>query len=163
MRKSNNFIIIIKKLFFQTYRLVLRDLNNRSRSCAFITYQKRQSALNAIKMMHHSCTMNGCSAPINVRLADTPKDKQLRKFQQITTNSTTENLNPLNYLVFNQLYSTCFNAQQSTNKNNNDLSCGDNNSTNPWSYLFSSKFTNEQQTNLFPLISSLNTEVDSLI
>lgn len=107
--------------------------------------------------------MNGCSSPINVRLADTPKDKQLRKIQQSTTNSINENLNPLNYLVFNQLYSTCFNTQQSTNKNSDDLSCGDNNLTNPWSYIFSSKFTNEQQNNLFPLISSLNNEVNTIL
>jgi CUG-BP- and ETR3-like factor len=36
---------------------VLRDSNLKSRGCAFVTYLKRQSAINAIKSMHHSQTM----------------------------------------------------------------------------------------------------------
>jgi len=126
--------------------LVLRDLNNRSRGCAFVTYQKRQSTLNAIKTMHHSCTMDGCSLPINVRFADTPKDKEVRKMQQklnenllqqITTNTSSisnENLSSLNLKLFNQLCSntvTRINSQQySSYQNNNDLSCGDNHTNN---------------------------------
>ena len=102
--------------------------------------------------MHHSCTMDGCSSPINVRFADTPKDKEIRKLQQklnenllqqITTNvssisnETNENLTSLNLMLFNQLYSnavTRINTQQqhSSYSNNNDLSCGDNNANNPF-------------------------------
>jgi RNA recognition motif-containing protein len=156
--------------------LVLRDLNNRSRGCAFVTYQKRQSAFNAIKTMHHSCTMDGCSSPINVRFADTPKDKEVRKIQQklnenllqqITTNTssisneTNENLTSLNLMLFNQLYSnavTRINTQhQSFYPNNNDLSCGDNNANNsfPLSNILASKLTNDR----YPLLSSLANEV----
>ncbi len=151
--------------------LVLRDSNNRSRGCAFVTYQKRQSAFNAIKTMHHSCTMDGCSSPLNVRFADTPKDKEARKMQQkfhdkllqqITTNSSeisNENLTSLNFMFFNQLYSnavTRINSQQpSFFTNNNDLSCGDNNANNPFS-LITSKLINDRQNNLF---SPLTTEV----
>ncbi|CAF1502887.1 unnamed protein product [Adineta steineri] len=116
---------------------VLRDLNNRSRGCAFITYQKRQSAFNAIKTMHHSCTMDGCLSSLNVRFADTSKDKEVRKIQQkfnenlrqqITTNKTNENLNSFNLMLFNQLSS-------------NDLSCGDSNTNNIFSLsnIFASK------------------------
>jgi CUG-BP- and ETR3-like factor len=49
--------------------------------CAFVTYLKRQSAINAIKSMHHSQTMEGCSSPIVVKFADTPKDKESKKTQ----------------------------------------------------------------------------------
>jgi RNA recognition motif-containing protein len=146
--------------------LVLRDSNNRSRGCAFVTYQKRQSAFNAIKTMHHSCIMDGCSSPLNVRFADTPKDKEARKIQQkfhdnllqqiTTTNSSTisnENLTSLNLMFFNQLYSnavTRINAQTLTN--NNDLSCGDNNANN--SNVITSKLTNEGQNNLFSPVAT---------
>ncbi|CAF1597566.1 unnamed protein product [Adineta ricciae] len=114
---------------------VLRDANNRSRGCAFVTYQTRQSALNAIRTMHHSCTMESCLSPINVRFADTPKDKEMRKMQQkisdnllrqVTTHSSpispeiTDPLASLNLMLFNQL---CSNP----NPYVNDLSCGDNN------------------------------------
>ncbi|CAF3870745.1 unnamed protein product [Rotaria sp. Silwood2] len=50
--------------------------------CAFVTFQKRQCALNAIKSMHQSQTMEGCSSPLVVKFADTPKDKETKKIQQ---------------------------------------------------------------------------------
>ena len=61
---------------------ILRDHMGKSRGCAFITFAKKQSALNSIKTMHHSQTMEGCSSSINVKFADTPKDKETKKFQQ---------------------------------------------------------------------------------
>ena len=89
---------------------VLRDANHRSRGCAFVTFEKRQSAVNAIQRMHHSCTMDGCSSPINVRFADTPKDKEVRKMHQkfgenLFKPSNKASLTPLNLMLFNQLYS----------------------------------------------------------
>ena len=36
-------------------------------------------AMVAIKAMHHSITMEGCSSPIVVKFADTQKDKEQRK------------------------------------------------------------------------------------
>lgn len=62
---------------------ILRDSNMKSRGCAFVTYLKRQSAINAIKSMHHSQTMEGCSSPIVVKFADTPRDKETKKMQQL--------------------------------------------------------------------------------
>jgi len=124
--------------------------------------------------------MDGCSSPINVRFADTPKDKEVRKIQQklnenllqqITTNTssisneTNENLTSLNLMLFNQLYSnavTRINTQhQSSYPNNNDLSCGDNNANKsfPFSNILASKLTNDRQNNVYPLLSSLATEV----
>ena len=115
--------------------------------------------------MHHCCTMDGCSSPLNVRFADTPKDKEGRKIQQkfnenllqqMTTNTSTisnetnENINSLNLMLFNQLYSnavTCINAQQSSYSNKNDLSCGDNNTLS----------------NIFPLLSTEVSLLNQLI
>ncbi|XP_056013576.1 CUGBP Elav-like family member 2 isoform X15 [Ostrea edulis] len=65
---------------------ILRDQNGQSRGCAFVTYANRQSALNAIKNMHHSQTMEGCSSPIVVKFADTQKEKEAKKIQQINQN-----------------------------------------------------------------------------
>uniref|UniRef100_A0A7N9DEV7 CUGBP Elav-like family member 2 n=1 Tax=Macaca fascicularis TaxID=9541 RepID=A0A7N9DEV7_MACFA len=39
-------------------------------------------AQNAIKAMHQSQTMEGCSSPIVVKFADTQKDKEQRRLQQ---------------------------------------------------------------------------------
>ena len=97
--------------------------------------------------MHHSCTMDGCSSPLNVRFADTPKDKEARKMRQIKMKSSTisnENLTSLNLMLFKQLYSNAVTRI-------NDLSCGDNSSNS-----ITSKLINERQNNLF---SSLATEV----
>ena len=39
----------------------------------------------AIKAIHHSLTMEGCSSPIVVKFADTQKEKEQKKVQQIQT------------------------------------------------------------------------------
>ncbi|XP_024859494.1 CUGBP Elav-like family member 2 isoform X2 [Kryptolebias marmoratus] len=39
-------------------------------------------AQNAIKTMHHSQTMEGCSSPLVVKFADTQRDKEQRRLQQ---------------------------------------------------------------------------------
>ncbi|KAH7645526.1 cugbp elav-like protein family member 2-like protein [Dermatophagoides farinae] len=49
--------------------LVLRDLNGNSRGCAFVTFSTKQCAINSIKTIHNSITMDGCSSPIVVKLA----------------------------------------------------------------------------------------------
>ena len=65
---------------------VLRDQNGQSRGCAFVTYLNRQSAQNAIKSLHHSQTMEGCNAPIVVKFADTQKEKEQKKLNNMTAN-----------------------------------------------------------------------------
>jgi len=62
---------------------VLREQNGQSKGCAFVTYASRQCAQNAIKAMHHSQTMEGCRSPLVVKFADTPKDKEMKKLQQM--------------------------------------------------------------------------------
>jgi CUG-BP- and ETR3-like factor len=83
---SKNFDEQSIRTLFQSYGsiedcTVLRDTNGKSRGCAFITFQKRQCAVNAIKSMHQSQTMEGCSSPLVVKFADTPKDKETKKIQ----------------------------------------------------------------------------------
>ncbi|CAF4793346.1 unnamed protein product, partial [Rotaria socialis] len=90
-----------------------------------------------------------CLSPLNVRFADTPKDKEVRKMQQklnesflqqianntsSITKETNEDLTSLNLMLFNRLYSN----------NINDLSCGDNNHNG-----LASKLIKHQQNNLF--------------
>lgn len=47
---------------------VLRDSNNMSKGCAFVTYSTRQSAIAAIKKLHHSATMEVCILSIQGKL-----------------------------------------------------------------------------------------------
>ena len=59
---SKNFDEQSIRNLFQSYGsiedcTILRDGNGKSRGCAFITFQKRQCAVNAIKSMHQSQTM----------------------------------------------------------------------------------------------------------
>ncbi|KAJ8912527.1 hypothetical protein NQ315_014471 [Exocentrus adspersus] len=65
---------------------VLRDATGNSRGCAFVTFSTKQSALMAIKSLHQSQTMEGCSAPLVVKFADTQKEKELKRQQQMQAN-----------------------------------------------------------------------------
>ncbi|KAJ8984770.1 hypothetical protein NQ317_012133 [Molorchus minor] len=65
---------------------VLRDATGNSRGCAFVTFSSKQSALMAIKSLHQSQTMEGCSAPLVVKFADTQKEKELKRQQQMQAN-----------------------------------------------------------------------------
>ncbi|XP_063048991.1 CUGBP Elav-like family member 1 [Engraulis encrasicolus] len=61
---------------------ILRGPDGLSRGCAFVTFTARQMAQSAIKSMHQSQTMEGCSSPIVVKLADTQKDKEQKRIAQ---------------------------------------------------------------------------------
>ncbi|XP_074481826.1 CUGBP Elav-like family member 2 isoform X36 [Sebastes fasciatus] len=63
-------------------RGVCRSDSLPSTRCAFVTFSTRAMAQNAIKAMHQSQTMEGCSSPIVVKFADTQKDKEQRRLQQ---------------------------------------------------------------------------------
>ncbi|CAG9760913.1 unnamed protein product [Ceutorhynchus assimilis] len=65
---------------------VLRDTAGNSRGCAFITFSTKQSALLAIKNFHQSQTMESCSAPLVVKFADTQKEKEMKRQQQMQAN-----------------------------------------------------------------------------
>ncbi|KAM6943311.1 CUGBP Elav-like family member 1 isoform 3-T3 [Xenentodon cancila] len=61
---------------------ILRGPDGFSRGCAFVTFTTRQMAQLAIKSMHQSQTMEGCSSPIVVKFADTQKDKEQKRLAQ---------------------------------------------------------------------------------
>ena len=50
-----------------------------------MTFINRQMAIVAIKAMHHSLTMEGCSSPLVVKFADSQKDKEHKKIQALQT------------------------------------------------------------------------------
>lgn len=54
--------------------------------CAFVTYTTKQNAIAAIKGMHHSQTMEGCTCPLVVKFADTQKEKDQKRMQQMQAN-----------------------------------------------------------------------------
>lgn len=91
---------------------VLRDQAGQSKGCAFVTFSCKTNALAAIKVsnlrstktaistvnrchtqfcgfclfaqgLHHSQTMDGCSAPLVVKFADTQKDKEQKKIHHM--------------------------------------------------------------------------------
>lgn len=60
---------------------VLVNRDGVSKGCAFVTFSRKSAAQNAIHCMHQSTTMEGCSAPIVVKLADSPKERERKKVQ----------------------------------------------------------------------------------
>nr|XP_023672914.1 CUGBP Elav-like family member 1 isoform X1 [Paramormyrops kingsleyae]XP_023672915.1 CUGBP Elav-like family member 1 isoform X1 [Paramormyrops kingsleyae] len=82
------------------------DTSTYVAGCAFITYTARQMAQTAIKAMHQSQTMEGCSSPVVVKFADTQKDKEQKRIaqqlqqqmQQLNAASMWGNLTGLNSL-----------------------------------------------------------------
>ncbi|CRL02483.1 CLUMA_CG015390, isoform A [Clunio marinus] len=65
---------------------VLRDPSGQSKGCAFVTFSTKQSAIGAIKALHQSQTMEGCSAPLVVKFADTQKEKDAKRIQSLQSN-----------------------------------------------------------------------------
>ncbi|KAH7726375.1 Protein ETR-1 g [Aphelenchoides avenae] len=90
---------------------VLRD-DGRSRGCAFVTFVNRSCAHQAIKQMHHSQTLEGCSKPMVVKFADTQKDKENKKAVAVGTVSPLGN----NTAIVQQLL-----GAQSAATNNNSV------------------------------------------
>ena len=65
---------------------VLRNPDATSKGCAFIKYANRLQAQSAIRSMHNSQTMEGCSSPVVVKIADTEKDKLQKRMQSMASN-----------------------------------------------------------------------------
>ncbi|XP_066972993.1 CUGBP Elav-like family member 4 isoform X12 [Macrobrachium rosenbergii] len=65
--------------------------------CAFVKYGSHSEAQAAINSLHGSQTMPGASSSLVVKFADTEKERQLRRMQQMAGN-----MGLLNPFVFNQ-------------------------------------------------------------
>ncbi|XP_041453285.1 CUGBP Elav-like family member 1 isoform X10 [Lytechinus variegatus] len=71
---------------------ILRDQMGGHKGCAFVTFATRQMALNAIRSMHQSRIMDGCTSKLVVKFADTQKEKEQKKLQQMAQQMCYNNL-----------------------------------------------------------------------
>lgn len=62
---------------------VLRNPDKTSKGCAFLKFASRIQAQNAIKDLHNSTTMEGCSSPLVVKFADTEREKLQKRMQSM--------------------------------------------------------------------------------
>ncbi|XP_076677789.1 CUGBP Elav-like family member bruno 3 isoform X5 [Andrena cerasifolii] len=86
---------------------ILRGPDGSSRGCAFVKLSSHQEALAAINSLHGSQTMPGASSSLVVKFADTEKERQLRRMQQMAGN-----MSLINPFVFNQFGAYGAYAQQ---------------------------------------------------
>ncbi|XP_063229951.1 CUGBP Elav-like family member 4 isoform X1 [Bacillus rossius redtenbacheri] len=76
---------------------ILRGPDGTSKGCAFVKFSSHQEAQAAINSLHGSQTMPGASSSLVVKFADTEKERQIRRMQQMAGN-----MSLLNPFVFNQ-------------------------------------------------------------
>jgi len=76
---------------------ILRGVDGVSKGCAFVKFSSHQEAQAAINSLHGSQTMPGASSSLVVKFADTEKERQLRRMQQMSGN-----MGLLSPFVFNQ-------------------------------------------------------------
>jgi len=62
---------------------ILRGPNGESKGCAFVKYSTHAEALSSITHIHGSQTFAGASSSVVVKFADTEKERQLRRMQQL--------------------------------------------------------------------------------
>ncbi|XP_015596267.1 CUGBP Elav-like family member 4 isoform X7 [Cephus cinctus] len=86
---------------------ILRGPDGTSKGCAFVKFSSHQEAQAAITSLHGSQTMPGASSSLVVKFADTEKERQLRRMQQMAGN-----MSLLNPFVFNQFGSYGAYAQE---------------------------------------------------
>ncbi|KAK2705151.1 CUGBP Elav-like family member 3-A isoform X4 [Artemia franciscana] len=79
---------------------ILRGPDGQSKGCAFVKFSTHSEAQNAITALHGSQTMPGASSSLVVKLADTEKERQLRRMQQVAGS-----VGLLHPVVFGQLSS----------------------------------------------------------
>ncbi|XP_022239275.1 CUGBP Elav-like family member 4 isoform X1 [Limulus polyphemus] len=76
---------------------ILRGPDGQSKGCAFVKFGSHSEAQAAINGLHGSQTMPGASSSLVVKFADTEKERQLRRMQQMAGN-----MGLINPFVFNQ-------------------------------------------------------------
>jgi len=63
---------------------ILKGSDGDSKGCAFIKFAAAKDCHKAIRSMHHSLTMQGCSSPLVVKWADTDRERVVRRAQKLT-------------------------------------------------------------------------------
>ncbi|CAM1328700.1 CELF3 (predicted) [Pycnogonum litorale] len=86
---------------------ILRGPDGQSKGCAFVKFGNHGEAQAAINNLHGSQTMPGASSSLVVKFADTDKERQMRRMQQMAGN-----MGLLNPFVFNQFGAYGAYAQQ---------------------------------------------------
>ncbi|KAL7050135.1 hypothetical protein ACKWTF_003964 [Chironomus riparius] len=76
---------------------ILRGPDGASKGCAFVKFSSHPEAQAAITSLHGSQTMPGASSSLVVKFADTEKERQIRRMQQMAGH-----MNLLSPFVFNQ-------------------------------------------------------------
>lgn len=89
-------ILQIKNYNFQV--TVLRGADGASKGCAFVKYKHGLDAHMAISALHGSQTMPGASSSLVVKYADTEKERQNRRMQQMAAQ-----MGMLNPMLVNQV------------------------------------------------------------
>ncbi|XP_055354873.1 CUGBP Elav-like family member 4 isoform X2 [Paramacrobiotus metropolitanus] len=75
---------------------VLRNNEGSSRGCAFVKFSTPAEAQSAISALHGAQTMPGASSSLVVKIADTEKERQVRRMQQMASHMGLNSLlNPL--------------------------------------------------------------------
>jgi len=86
---------------------ILRGPDGQSKGCAFVKFSTHAEAQTAINSLHGSQTMPGASSSLVVKFADTEKERQLRRMQQMAGN-----MGLIHPFVFNQFGTYGSYAQQ---------------------------------------------------
>ncbi|XP_022237998.1 CUGBP Elav-like family member 4 isoform X3 [Limulus polyphemus] len=76
---------------------ILRGPDGQSKGCAFVKFGSHSEAQSAISGLHGSQTMPGASSSLVVKFADTEKERQMRRMQQMAGN-----MGLINPFVFSQ-------------------------------------------------------------
>ncbi|KAK0425386.1 hypothetical protein QR680_009173 [Steinernema hermaphroditum] len=82
---------------------VLRGTDGVSKGCAFVKFGTHLEAQMAINHLHGSTTMSGATSSLVVKFADTDKERQLRRMQQMAAQ-----MGLLNPVLINQAYSNAY-------------------------------------------------------
>eukprot|EP00002_Diphylleia_rotans_P026131 TRINITY_DN519_c0_g1_i4.p1 TRINITY_DN519_c0_g1~~TRINITY_DN519_c0_g1_i4.p1 ORF type:complete len:364 (-),score=77.18 TRINITY_DN519_c0_g1_i4:301-1392(-) len=82
---------------------VIRGPGDVSRGCAFLKYSKREEAMIAIRDCDGKLTLPGTVKPLQVKFAETAKQKTQRKMQRAVTQMPPMGASPFGYNPMNQM------------------------------------------------------------
>uniref|UniRef100_A0A8C9HZW9 CUGBP Elav-like family member 2 n=1 Tax=Piliocolobus tephrosceles TaxID=591936 RepID=A0A8C9HZW9_9PRIM len=145
---------------------IMKNSNNLSKKCAFVTYAFKEQGIFAIQNLNGKIAMENVEKPIEVRFAQSKnqlQEKQLlnRAFMNPLHNNNHNNNNNFNYThqnphIHHQLNNT--NNIENNNNSSNNGSNNNNNASNNNAYIKSQQFKNMSMNsfNRYPLHMNYN-------